>query len=95
MLTDFQIPYAIERYHKEAERLLKVLNKQLEGHDWVVGNELSIADFAIAPWISCLVSAYKFEEIKLADYPNVDAYLTRFLARPAVQKGFVATPFVR
>lgn len=88
-----KIPYAIERYTKEAERLLKVLNTQLEGHDWVVGNELSVADFAIAPWINCLVHYYKVESIKLEDYPNVNAYLTRFLERPAVKKGMTVTPF--
>lgn len=73
--------------------MLKVLNKQLEGHDWVVGSEITIADFAIAPWLNCLVNYYKVESIKLSDYPNLEAYLARFLARPAVQKGMVATPW--
>jgi GST-like protein len=69
------------------------LNKQLEGHDWVVGNEITVADFAIAPWLSCLQNGYKYEAIPLSNYSNVDAYLKRFLERPAVQKGMKATPF--
>ena len=70
-----------------------MLNTQLEGHDWVVGNELTVADFAIAPWLYCLKSGYKYEAIPLTSYPNVDAYLSRFLSRPAVQKGLIVTPF--
>lgn len=73
--------------------MLKVLNKQLDGHDWVVGNDLSIADFAIAPWLDCLQNWYKVDALPLSNYPNVDAYLKRFLARPAVQRGRVVTPF--
>jgi GST-like protein len=88
-----KIEYSITRYHKEAERLFKVLNTQLEGHDWVVGNEFSIADIAIAPWLNSFVVGLKYEALPLSNYPNVDAYLKRFLERPAVQKGLVATPW--
>src|SRR5690606_35898505 len=45
-----EIPYARERYRKEAERLLSVLDKRLEGRDFIAGDEYSIADMACYPW---------------------------------------------
>lgn len=45
-----KIPFAIDRYQKECRRLFEVLNGQLEGKDYIVG-EISIADFATFPWV--------------------------------------------
>ncbi|MDP2737687.1 MAG: glutathione S-transferase N-terminal domain-containing protein [Pseudorhodobacter sp.] len=89
---EIEDPRPKERYRAEAERLLKVLDAALAGRDWIAG-EYSIADIAIAPWLRALREVYKADEIagwgKLA---NVPAYLERFLARPAVQRGLVQPP---
>lgn len=80
-------PRPKERYVAEAKRLLNVIEKQLEGRDWIAGG-YSIADIAIAPWLRGLSTGYEADELLgLANYTNVQAYLARFLARPAVQRG--------
>ena len=77
-----------QRYIDEAKRLLNVLNGELEGKDWITG-EYSIADMAIAPWLGALEFYGVKEIVGWEDQPNLVAYLDRFLARPAVQKGRV------
>lgn len=77
----------LERYRAEVERLLKVLDGQLSGRDWIVG-EYSVADMATAPWIATLVNFYKAQDIVgWDDLRNVPTWLERFMARPAVQRG--------
>ncbi|MFN4098934.1 MAG: glutathione S-transferase family protein [Pararhodobacter sp.] len=77
----------LERYRAETERLLGVLERQLEGRDWIVG-EYSIADMAVAPWVNGLVGFYQAGPLVGWDrLVNVPAWLERFLARPAVQRG--------
>ncbi|MBO6894815.1 MAG: glutathione S-transferase N-terminal domain-containing protein [Roseibium sp.] len=75
--------YAEERFAAEAKRLYGVLDKRLEGRDYIV-DDYSIADMACWPWIS----RYEWQQIDLADYPNVRAWYQRLAARPAVQKGY-------
>jgi len=75
--------YAEERLGTEVRRLYSVLDKQLEGRDYVCG-AYSIADMACWPW----VSRYEWQQIDLADFPNVRAWYKRLLAREAVQKGY-------
>ncbi|WP_170412595.1 MULTISPECIES: glutathione S-transferase family protein [Ruegeria] len=89
--SEIEDPRPRERYVNEAKRLLNVLNQQLEGQDWVVG-EYSIADIAIAPWLRGLDFYGARELVGWDDYTNVTAYLDRFLERPAVQKGLVTPP---
>lgn len=80
-------PRPKERYRAEVERLLKVLDKALEGRDWIAG-DYSIADIAIGPWLRGLRDFYKAGDLVGWDaLRNVPAYLERFLARPAVQRG--------
>lgn len=84
---DIEDPRPKERYRAEAERLLKVLDAALEGKDWIAG-DYSIADISIAPWLGTLRDFYKAGDIVgWKALKNVPAYLDRFLARPAVQKG--------
>ncbi len=86
---DIEDPRPKERYRAEAERLLKVLDQALEGRDWIAG-EYSIADIAIGPWLRTLRDFYKAGDVTgLPGRKNVVAYLDRFLARPAVQRGAV------
>jgi GSH-dependent disulfide-bond oxidoreductase len=76
-----RIPYATNRYVDETKRLYGVLNQQLIGQDYVAGT-YSIADMAIFPWIL----RYEWQGITLLDYPEVEKYVARLKARPAVQK---------
>ncbi|WP_018607294.1 glutathione S-transferase N-terminal domain-containing protein [Uliginosibacterium gangwonense] len=78
-----KIPYAMKRYTDETARLYGVLNKQLEGRDYVAG-EYSIADMAIYPW----VLLYERQQQDLAHFPNIAAYLRRMGDRPAVQHAY-------
>jgi GST-like protein len=75
--------YAEERYSKEAQRLYGVLDRRLEGRDFVAG-DYSIADIAIWPWIS----RFEWQEVDLAKFPNVKRWYTTIAARPAVQRGY-------
>ena len=76
-------PYGIERYGNEANRLYGVLDRRLAGRDFIVGDDLSIADIAILPWSK----TYQDQHVDLADYPNVAAWRSRLYDRPAFQKG--------
>ena len=76
-------PYAEERYGNETKRLYGVLNKRLEGRDYVV-DAYSVADMAIWPW----ASRYEWQQIDLNEFPNVREWYLRVLDRPAVQKGY-------
>jgi GST-like protein len=76
-------PYAEERYLKEAQRLYKVLNTQLEGKDFICG-DYSIADIACWPW----VSRFEWQQVDLNKFPNVKRWYEKVAARPAVQKGY-------
>jgi GST-like protein len=91
--TSFE--YCIDRYSMETKRILHVLELQLEGKEYVLGSEYSIADIAIFPWIyTGLVTYYKAKEfLNLDEYINVSRWMKTLLARPAVQKGLKVTPF--
>jgi len=76
-------PYAEERYSKEAQRLYGVLDRRLEGREFVA-DDYSIADISIWPW----VSRFEWQEIDLSQFPNVKRWYTTIAARPAVQRGY-------
>lgn len=89
---EIEDPRPKERYRAESARLLKVLDAALKGRDWIAG-DYSIADIAIAPWLRTLRDFYKAGEITgWANLENLPAYLDRFLARPAVQRGLLQPP---
>lgn len=75
--------YAAKRYRDEALRLYGVLDRRLEGRDYVV-DDYSIADIAIWPWIS----RFEWQTIDLNQYPNVKRWYLDIAKRPAVQKGY-------
>ncbi|RDC71526.1 glutathione S-transferase [Rhodovulum sp. 12E13] len=89
--AEVQDPIPRERYIGEAKRILGILEAELEGREWIVG-DYSIADIAIAPWLRGLDFYGARELVCWADHPNVVAYLDRFLARPAVQAGLAVPP---
>ena len=77
-----------DRYVAESRRLLGVLDQRLEGRDWVMGDEYTIADIATLGWVRNLIGFYEAGDlVGYADFKNVDAWLQRGLARPAVQRG--------
>ncbi|PIE12799.1 MAG: glutathione S-transferase [Rhodobacterales bacterium] len=89
---EIEDPRPAQRYVDESARLLKVLDKQLEGREWVC-DDYSIADIAIAPWLRTVREFYKAgPSVGWDQLHNVEAYLNRFLARPAVQVGLVRPP---
>lgn len=78
----------LERYVDESKRLLGVLDKQLSGRQWFMGDEYTIADIAHVGWIENLIGFYGARElVAFESYPAVAAWLERCLARPAVQRG--------
>ena len=81
-------PYPKERYLGETKRLLGVLNGRLEGRQFIMGDEYTIADIATFPWVRALDATYGAADlVGLEDVPNVTAWLARCLARPAAQRG--------
>jgi GST-like protein len=79
-----QIPYGIERYTREKDRLYGVLNKRL-GEQAFLAGDYSIADIATYPW----VSRHEWHKTDLAQYPNVKRWFDQISARPAVQRGML------
>ena len=77
------LPYAKGRYRNEVARLYGVLDRQLAGHEFVAGDFVSIADFAIWPW----ASLWQGQEQTLDDKPHLARWLDTMAARPMVQKG--------
>jgi GST-like protein len=77
-----RVPYAVERYGRESRRLFEVLNLRLEGREYVC-DEVSIADFALYPW----VRAYKWARVPIDGLDNVQAWLKRVRGRPGVERG--------
>lgn len=78
-----KIPYAQERYIKETTRLYGVLDKQLQGKNFVAG-DYSIADMAIYPWIV----PWEAQGQKLSDFSHLKAWFERMAARPAVIRAY-------
>lgn len=78
-----KIPYAINRYVKETERLYGVLNERLSDREFVAG-EYSIADMAAYPWIV----PHERQQQNLDDFPHIKRWFTTIQARPAVQRAY-------
>lgn len=77
------LPYAIERYVKEAERLYGVLNERLVDREFIAG-EYSIADMACYPWIV----PHRRQRVDIETYPNVKRWFETIEARPATQRAY-------
>jgi GSH-dependent disulfide-bond oxidoreductase len=76
-----KIPYAIERYVKETDRLFGVMDKRLAGVPYLAG-DYSIADMAVYPWV-----AGDWHGVDTGKYPNFRRWCSAIAARPAVVKG--------
>jgi GST-like protein len=77
------VPYAIDRYVKEKDRLYGVLDKRLGEAKYLAGGEYTIADIATYPW----VARYDWHKTDLAQFPNVKRWFDAISLRPAVQRG--------
>ena len=87
---DFEDKRPLMRYVNESKRLLGVLDKHLAGKQWMVGDEYTIADMAIFPWIRNMIVRYNAEElVGWGQYPEVSRVLSHWLQRPAVQRGLL------
>jgi GST-like protein len=78
-----KIPYAIDRYTNETNRLYGVLDKQLAGKEYICG-DYSIADIACWPWIV----PHERQGQKLEETPHLHRWYERIKSRPAVRRGF-------
>ena len=85
---DYEDKRPRDRYVAEVKRLLGVLNQRLATRDWIMGDDYTIADIAIFPWVRNLVGFYGAGDlVGFADFPHVARALAAFVARPAVVKG--------
>lgn len=77
-----RITFAIERYQRETRRLLEVLDRRLQGRDYLV-DEYSVADIAHWSW----AHTHHFVEVSVEGLESLQAWMARVAARPAVQRG--------
>ena len=85
-----KIQYAIDRYTREGNRLTNVLDKRLAEAPYLAGDEYSIADIAVFPWMR----GSETRGVNIAEYPNVERWFNAINARPAVQRR-VSRPVAR
>jgi GST-like protein len=78
-----QVPYAVERYVKEKDRLYGVLDRRLGEAAYLAGSEYTIADIATYPW----VARHEWHKTDLGRFPNVKRWFDAISQRPAVQRG--------
>jgi len=85
---DYEDKRPRDRYVAESKRLLGVLNQRLDNRAWIMGDQYTIADIAVFPWVRNLVGFYEAGDlVGINDFPNVQRALAAFVARPAVVKG--------
>lgn len=92
---DFEDKRPRQRYADESRRLLSVIEGELKQRPWIAGDDYSIADIALFPWIRNLVGFYEARDlVGFDDFPATTRALETFVARPAVVRGLAvpATP---
>lgn len=78
-----QKAHPLARFNKEAQRLAGILEQRLSEQDYICGEQLSIADIVIYPW----VRGWKWSKVDMSERPNILAWLKRLRARPAFERG--------
>ncbi|MBM3345720.1 MAG: glutathione S-transferase family protein [Betaproteobacteria bacterium] len=86
-----KLPYAIDRYSKEANRLYGVLDRRLAESEYVACGAYTIADIAIMPWLRTAAR----QNVNIDEYPHVKRWFDAINARPAVQRGLAVLSDVR
>ena len=86
---DFEDKRPRDRYLAESRRLLGVLNQHLRDRSWMIGDQYTIADMAVFPWVRTLAGFYGAGElVGLSEFTEVTRVLAAFSARPAVIRAF-------
>ena len=83
MYAPEKIPYAIDRYTRETNRLYAVLDKRLAGRPFILGKQYSIADMAAYPWINPERQGQNID-----DFPNLKRWKAAIRARPATERAY-------
>lgn len=83
-----KVPYAIARYENETRRLYRILNEQLAGKNFIIGDDYTIADMACYPWTLYADS----QNVNLDDYPHVKAWIKHIDERPATKAAYALVP---
>ncbi len=78
-----QKAHPLERFGKEAIRLVTILNDQLKERPWLAGNTFTIADIALYPWLR----AWKWSKVDITPYPLVMSWIENVRERPGVGRG--------
>ena len=92
---DFEDKRPRDRYINESKRLLGVLEQRMQGREWIMGAQLTIADIAIWPWVRNMVDENGYNAAELVGwngFPELQRVLKAFMARPATQKGLNIPP---
>ena len=85
---DYEDKRPRDRYVAEVKRLLGVLNQRLDGRNWIMGDDYTIADIATFPWVRNLIGFYEAGElVGFENFPHIKRVLAAFVARPAVIAG--------
>ena len=85
---DYEDKRPRDRYVAESRRLLSVLDQRLQGRDWIMGSEYTVADIATFPWVNNLFGFYGAGAlVGAADFAQIARALAAFMARPAVVRG--------
>ena len=86
-----KIPYAMQRYSNEANRLYGVMDRRLAESRFIACDEYTIADMAIMPWLR----SYERQGVNMTEYPQVKRWFDGIAARPAVQRGLAVLAELR
>jgi GSH-dependent disulfide-bond oxidoreductase len=81
-----KLSYAVNRYRREIERHYEVLDKHLQGREFIVGKEYSIADIAAWGWLDRAARVLPGDTDPLTDFPNLARWFRAIDSRPAVAK---------
>ncbi|KAJ5226100.1 glutathione S-transferase nitrogen catabolite repression regulator [Penicillium chermesinum] len=81
-----KVPSAVDRYFNEIRRVTGVLDKILEGKEYLVGEKYSYADAVFVPWYDVVAFLWSAEIGVEKNFPHVDAWLRRIQARPAISR---------
>ena len=85
---DYEDKRPRDRYVAESKRLLGVLDQRLATRTWIMGDDYTIADIAVFPWVRNLFGFYEAGDlVGMNDFPHVNRALAAFAARPAVVRG--------
>jgi len=86
------INYGVARYGMEVRRLLSVMDNHLKDKTWFMGDDYTIVDMSLYPWVVTLgEKGYGADEFlqRVERFPNVNAWCERMKARPTVQRGML------